>query len=249
MCQPKSDSTRADMDRCRPVMRQDWRDLLFLHWEFSPEVVEGTLPKSLRVDTFEGKAYVGIVPFFMSNIRLGFLPPMPGAAAFQELNLRTYVRDAEGTPGVWFYSLDATNPLAVAVARRFFHLPYRRAKMGAERERGMICFWSQVRGGERSDFEWERVGHTENSAAPGSLDFFLVERYLLYTVDRRGRLLRGRVRHAPYRIEHPNVVRFDTTVFSGSGLPRPSNPPVHQVASVGVDVDIFLPEGVAGQGR
>jgi uncharacterized protein YqjF (DUF2071 family) len=242
MCQPKSDSTRRarrELGRSRPVMHQHWRDLLFLHWEFSPEVVEATLPTSLRVDTFGGKAYVGIVPFFMSNIRLGFLPPVSVASAFQELNLRTYVRDAKGTSRVWFYSLDSANPLAVAVARRFFHLPYRRARMGAEREHGMIRFWSQVRGRERSEFEWERVGPTDKSAASGSLDFFLVERYLLYAIERRGRLLRGRVRHAPYRLEPANVVSFDAALFSGSGLQRPSNPPGHQVASRGVDVDIF----------
>ncbi len=103
----------------------------------------------------------------------------------------------------------------------------------------MIRFWSQVRGRERSDFEWERVNHNGKPAAPGSLDFFLVERYLLYAIERRGRLLRGRVRHASYRIEPANVVGFDAALFSGSGLQRPSKPPVHQVASRGVDVDIF----------
>jgi uncharacterized protein len=105
-------------------MYQQWRDLLFLHWEYSTATIQATLPDGLYVDTFDGKAYLGVVPFFMRNIRPRYLPTVPGISNFMELNLRTYVHDREGVPGVWFYSLDANQHLAVKIARRFFHLPY-----------------------------------------------------------------------------------------------------------------------------
>jgi len=110
-------------------MYQQWRDLLFLHWEYPAAAIQETLPEGLFVDTFGGTAYLGIVPFFMRNSRPRFLPAVPGLSNFMELNLRTYVYDRSGIPGVWFYSLDANQPLAVEIARRIFHLPYRHAKM------------------------------------------------------------------------------------------------------------------------
>jgi len=112
----------------QPVMFQQWRDLLFLHWEYPAEAIQATLPAGLFVDTFAGKAYLGVVPFFMQKIRPRFLPAVPGISDFMELNLRTYVHDRAGVPGVWFYSLDANQWLAVQVARNFFHLPYEYAK-------------------------------------------------------------------------------------------------------------------------
>ena len=107
------------------MMHHAWRDLLFLHWRVDPERIQRTLPPGLTVDVFDGAAYVGIVPFFMCDIRPRGLPAMPGLSNFMELNVRTYVHDAQGTPGVWFYSLDCNSRLTVWGARRFFHLPYR----------------------------------------------------------------------------------------------------------------------------
>ena len=106
------------------VMYQKWRDLLFLHWEFDPQVIQETLPAGLHVDTYQGRAYLGLVPFYMKDIRPRFCPCIPGISNFLEMNLRTYVFDSTGRPGVWFYSLDANQWLAVRIARRFFHLPY-----------------------------------------------------------------------------------------------------------------------------
>ena len=111
------------------VMWQRWDDLLFLHWEFDPRVIQATLPPGLTVDTHAGRAWVGVVPFRMAAVRPRVLPPVPGLSWFWELNVRTYVRDVRGRPGVWFYSLDCDQPLACAIARRFFHLNYRDADM------------------------------------------------------------------------------------------------------------------------
>ena len=117
----------------KPVMYQRWDDLLFLHWSYNPLAIQRTLPRGLTVDTFEGKAYIGIVPFFMRGVRPSFCPRLPGLSDFLELNVRTYVFDEDGIPGVWFYSLDANQWLAVRAARRFFFLPYFDCKMKAER--------------------------------------------------------------------------------------------------------------------
>ena len=114
-------------------MYQRWDDLLFLHWNYDPSAIQNTLPRGLTVDTFEGKAYVGIVPFFMRDVRPSLFPRLPGISDFLELNVRTYVFDEHGTPGVWFYSLDANQWLAVRAARRFFLLPYLDCKMRAEK--------------------------------------------------------------------------------------------------------------------
>ena len=106
------------------VMKQAWRNLAFLHWRMPVDVVQRTLPPGLTVDTFDGAAYIGLVPFYMRRIRPRFLPPVPGLSWFLEVNVRTYVIDHNGVPGVWFYSLDANQWFAVKIARRFFKLPY-----------------------------------------------------------------------------------------------------------------------------
>ena len=111
------------------VMFQSWHDLLFLHWSFDPAIIQASLPAGLTVDSWEGKAYLGVVPFLMRNIRPRFLPAVPGVSNFHETNLRTYVYDKHGRPGVWFYSLDANQWLAVRTARALFQLPYFDAKM------------------------------------------------------------------------------------------------------------------------
>ena len=114
-------------------MYQSWRDLLFLHWEYAIAAIQATLPDGLFVDTFDGKAYLRIVPFFMRNVRPRFLPIVPGLSHFMELNLRTYVYDRSGVPGVWSCSLDANQGLAVKIARRLFQLPYQFARMTSSR--------------------------------------------------------------------------------------------------------------------
>ncbi|MEM7565301.1 MAG: DUF2071 domain-containing protein, partial [Pseudomonadota bacterium] len=114
-------------------MRQRWEELLFLHWEVNPDLIQATLPEGLKVDTFEGKAYLGVVPFFMRGVRPAFLPAVPGISDFMECNLRTYVEGPDG-PGVWFYSLDCNQAIAVEVARSFFCLSYYHAEMSADWE-------------------------------------------------------------------------------------------------------------------
>jgi len=113
----------------KPVIYQTWSDLLFLHWEWDPAEIQATLPPGLYVDTYGEKAYVGVIPFRMTDVRASFLPEIPGVTNFLELNVRTYVHDRDGRPGVWFYSLDLNHGLGVLLAKTFFSLPYHNATM------------------------------------------------------------------------------------------------------------------------
>src|SRR6266508_3536850 len=110
------------------IMRMQWHDLLFMHWPVNRDALRRYIPPRLEIDTFDGSAWIGVVPFRMSGVVPRLLPPVPYLSAFPELNVRTYV-SAEGKPGVWFFSLDAGNPIAVEAARDVFHLPYYNAQM------------------------------------------------------------------------------------------------------------------------
>jgi len=222
-----------------PVGRQRWNDLLFAHWTVDPRAIQETLPPGLFVDTFEGAAYLGIVPFFMERVRPSCLPPLPGLSWFLELNVRTYVYDAAGHPGVWFYSLDCNQPLAVFLARRFFHLPYFHAEMSAERRGDTIDYRCRRRdhGAPACDFSWGRA-REGTVTQPGSLDFFLVERYLLFAADHAGRLFQGRVHHAPYRVYPPVVSTLSAEPARQHGFSL-ADQPVSLLAALPVDVSVF----------
>ena len=220
------------------VGRQRWSDLLFLHWKVEASAVQATLPPGLFVDTFGADAYVGIVPFFMERIRPAWLPPLPWVSWFLELNVRTYVHDREGRPGVWFYSLDCNQPLAVAIARRFFHLPYFHAKMRATRRDGAVEYHSQRRGTSAlSSYAWQPDDDTRE-AALGSLEFFLVERYVLFSNDRSGALHCGRVHHQPYRLSHAVVPEFSVEPARLAGFELVGQP-ISTLGASAVDVSIF----------
>ena len=221
------------------IGRQRWNHLLFAHWVVDARTVQSTLPRGLTADTFGGVAYLGIVPFFMQRVRPAWLPPLPGVSWFLELNVRSYVCDAAGRPGVWFYSLDCNQPLAVSLARRFFHLPYFHARMSARRTGETMRFESERRcsSGAPAGYTW-RSGSPASLAQPGSLEFFLVERYLLFAANPAGRLFAGRVHHAPYQIATPVVAELSTTPARQAGFDLAGDP-VSLLAARPVDVSIF----------
>lgn len=219
-------------------MRQNWRRLLFLHWAMEPEVVQATLPRGLQVDCRDDRAWVAVVPFAMERVRPVGCPPVPGISNFLELNVRTYVRDETGRTGVWFYSLDCTQPLAVWTARTFFGLPYFDAWM-EERVRlaGIDYFCERNETGRRSQFRYRGVGGAAPALA-GSLEEFLVERYVLFT-RHRGQLTTGEVWHEPYRIQRAEVAAWSTVPLELAGFDVGSRPPDHAVFAPGVDVRVF----------
>ncbi|MEM1057815.1 MAG: DUF2071 domain-containing protein [Verrucomicrobiota bacterium] len=236
------------------VLLMRWSRLLFLHWEFPVDAINETLPPGLEADTHEGKAYIGVVPFRMRGVRPRFLPTVPGISNFLELNVRTYVHDARGNPGVWFYSLDADQPLAVWMARTFFHLNYEHAEMSsthgdyeAEDESRMVDYACLRRGRAETDRAVYRyAGRGEQFLAePGSLEFFLLERYLLFSWDaRRHRLFSGRVHHAPYRVQGANIQRYSSNPINWNGLVEPSRLPDHAHFSRQVEVEAYAPRVV-----
>ncbi len=222
----------------RPGMLHTWRNLLFLHWRVEPERIQRTLPSGLFVDVHDGAAFIGLVPFFMRNIRPRGLPALPGLSNFLELNMRTYVYDAQGRPGVWFYSLDCNSRLTVWGARRYFHLPYRKACQSATiGGDGAISFRSQV-GERRTDFA-ARFGEKTHTARPGTLEFFLLERYLLFSASRDGRIFTGLVHHVPYPLADAALDRWSSDLFADHDWNVDESRPDLLHASPGVDVEVF----------
>lgn len=223
----------------RPIGYQRWNHLLFAHWTVDPAAAQATLPQGLFVDTFEGAAYLGIVPFAMERVRPARLPPMPGVSWFLELNLRTYVHDGQGNAGVWFYSLDCNQALAVRLARRFFHLPYFRARITASRQGESLHYQCQRLGGASAGgtYVWTS-GSAAQPVEPGSRDFFLVERYLLYAADPAGRIYSGRVHHAPYRVAPAVAAEISAEPARQAGFALAGDP-VSVLTAEPVDVSIF----------
>lgn len=185
------------------VMAQIWHDLLFAHWPVDARKLRALVPESLEIDQFEGQAWQAVVPFRMTDVRLRGTPAVPGLSAFPELNVRTYVNSG-GKPGVWFFSLDAGNSLAVASARAWFHLPYFRAQMRSAERQGWIEYDSQrAHSGAAAaalQMRYRPVGPAF-FPEPGTLAHFLTERYCLYATDRQGRLIRGEIHHLPWRLQ------------------------------------------------
>ncbi len=225
-----------------PVMFQRWSELLFLHWRMESEIIQESLPPGLTVDTHDGNAWIGLVPFRMSGIRPRGFPAVPWLSAFPEMNVRTYVVDERGRPGVWFYSLDAARWLAVQFARLVFHLPYFHASMRVrqDRESGWIDYHSRRHDGTAEATFRYRGGGEAREAEPGSLEFFLVERYLLLARDPGRDLLHGGyVAHPPYRFQPAEVAEFGVEPIIAAGLSAPQGTADHVAYVDAVDVSIF----------
>jgi uncharacterized protein YqjF (DUF2071 family) len=181
-------------------MAQTWDDLLFAHWRVSAEDVARLVPQGLEVDQHDGSAWIGVTPFVLTGFRLRGTVPLPRLSTFPEMNVRTYVT-VEDKPGIWFFSLDAASRLAVEGARRTYKLPYFHAEMSASRRGGSIEYSSDRLDGSGKSFmgTYRPTGGTFN-AEPGSLEWFLAERYCLYAVD-RGRLHRADIQHPPWPLQ------------------------------------------------
>jgi len=223
-----------------PVMRQRWAGLLFLHWPVDPALIAERLPAGLHVDTFDGMAWLGVVPFFMERVRPVGLPPVPWLSWFHELNVRTYVHDERGNPGVWFFSLDCNQPVAVEIARRAFHLPYEHAAMRSGKSGGRISYYSRRKapGALDAEFNYAIPGSTQ-AAEPGSLEWFLAERYLLFSSNPSGGLFCGRVHHKPYQIAPADCTRWSTEALRLDGFSEPAEAPLSMLVAAPVDVEIF----------
>jgi uncharacterized protein YqjF (DUF2071 family) len=188
-------------------MGQTWDDLLFAHWPVDAEPFRGHLPHGLELDTYDGRAWVGVTPFVVTGLRLRRTPALPFVSSFRELNVRTYVT-AGGKPGIWFFSLDASSAAAVEAARRTYKLPYYRARIAVERRGGWVAYSCARAEGVRPhvlEARYRPAGAVVEPA-PGTLEHFLTERYCLYAED-GGRLLRAEIHHEPWPLQPAEAVR------------------------------------------
>lgn len=216
------------------AMTQTWNDLLFAHWPLDPGELTPKVPTAFELDRFEGRAWIGVVPFHMTNVAPRFVPALPGLSAFPELNVRTYVR-AEGKPGVFFFSLDAGNPVAVWAAFMLLNLPYFSASMQVERLSDGIRYASRRTGSSRRQpslpaeliVEYEPAGPTFQPMK-GTLEYFLTERYCLYALDHQGGPYRLDIHHPPWPLQQARA-RFErNTVAHAAGITLPAvNPLLH----------------------
>ncbi|MEM6365020.1 MAG: DUF2071 domain-containing protein [Planctomycetota bacterium] len=218
-----------------------WSDLLFAHWAVEPDVVASQLPAGVNLDTRDGRAWLGVVPFRMSNTTPRFCPPVPGLSEFLELNVRTYVT-VDGKPGVWFFSLDAESWVAVRVARATFNLPYMDATMSIESQDDGTIHYSSVRTHRHEPAAQYVADYRANGdyreARPGSLEHWLTARYCLYSVNRRGHILRGEIDHPPWRLADATYREDCNTMGDGFGLVLNDKP--HLMVAEPVDVRAWL---------
>jgi uncharacterized protein len=242
------DTLALDIDRLSPCRRPAsrragyhcWSDLLFIHWRLPAEEIAPLLPAELTLDTWQGDAWVGLVPFRMSGVRPWW---SPWGARFLETNVRTYVHFRGSDPGVWFFSLEANHRLAVALARSMWHLNYQRAGMTFERQGRVLRYRSRRAGagGHQSSIEARLPAAPAATARPaedGSLEQFLVERYLLYSSAGLGKLWRGQVHHPPYLIQTAKLLHLEESLLAANGIVAGESP-CHVLYCPRAEVEIF----------
>ena len=207
-------------------MTMSWHDLLFAHWPLPADELARHIPQGLQLDLWGREAWIGVVPFVMTNVGPRGLPRLPWISRFPELNVRTYVTVA-GKPGVYFFSLDAENPLAVAVARWRFRLPYFHSDFVVHQNYGRVSYRCVRRQDRQVHFEanYRPIGEPFQ-ATPGSFEYWLVERYCLYTVGKRGQICRGEIQHAPWPLQDAECHLRANTMVAPVGLALPSVQPV-----------------------
>jgi uncharacterized protein YqjF (DUF2071 family) len=206
-------------------MTQSWHDLLFAHWPVDASQVRRAVPNAFELDLFDGEAWLGVVPFYMTNVGVRAAPSLPWLSTFPELNVRTYVR-VGNQPGVYFFSLDAGRRLAVAAARALLNLPYHAAAMSVGRRDAAVHYQSSRRTGHAA-FEavYEPAGESF-AASEGSLEYFLTERYCLYHYDRRGHPYRLEIHHRPWSLQQARATITNNTMAAASQLTVSGSPPL-----------------------
>ena len=221
-------------------MRQTWSSLLFAHWRVPGDFMRDLVPEQLEIDTFDGSAWIAVVPFLMSGIRFRYLPPMPPVHRTLELNVRTYVRYG-GRPGVYFFSLDAENRIIVEAARRWFHLPYHKAAM--KMKCATYTRYESARthpGSAPAEFKGVyRPISDPVSATPGTIEYFLAERYCLYSIDPYGRVLVGEIDHQPWPLQRAEGEFERNSMTQDLGVELRGAPLLHYADSI--DVKLWSP--------
>jgi uncharacterized protein len=205
-------------------MQQTWNDLLFAHWPIDPELLRTHVPNELPLDIFDGRCWIAVAPFHMTGIRARGLPPVPGLSSIPELNVRTYVT-LNGKPGVYFFSLDTPSAIAVWAARTFYRLPYFHATMTLNRS-GDIIHYSSARRTTKAEFQasYGPIAPVQ-LRAKGTLEYWLTERYCLYTVA-NGAVYRAEIHHYPWPLQNAAAQIAANTMTTAAGIALPQFPPL-----------------------
>ncbi|HEX3035765.1 MAG TPA: DUF2071 domain-containing protein, partial [Thermodesulfobacteriota bacterium] len=210
------------------ILKQNWHELLFAHWPVSPGTIKPLIPDVLNLDTFEGQAWVGVIPFRMVGVHIRFFPWILRLPTFLELNVRTYVV-VEDKPGIYFFSLEASNLLAVKTARAWFKLPYMKAKMSLRRNRNTVEYSSKRTEQDKPPAEFVGTYRPTTEvflSKSGSLEHWFTERYCLYTVDHKNNIYRGEVHHLPWLLQMAEAEILKNTVPSSHGINLPDTKPL-----------------------
>ena len=210
------------------VMRQTWHDLLFAHWPMDTHVLRAKLPRQFPLDLYDDRAWIGVIPFHMSNVAPRGVPALPWISAFPELNVRTYVT-VNGKPGVYFFSLDAANPVAVGVARTLVHLPYFTASMEVKARGEWIEYSSRRTSNTAPPAEFKARYRPIGEAQPparDTLEYFLTERYCLYTMDGTSHPYRLEIHHPPWSLQSAEAEFQVNTMAQAAGMHLPAEPPL-----------------------
>ena len=256
---PKKDFSYAILDDLahrpyplpkRPwIMTQSWHDLLFAHWPIDVGTTQAALPALFAPDQWDGHAWLGVVPFHMTNVAPRGVPALPGLSAFPELNVRTYV-SVDGRAGVYFFSLDAGNPLAVIAARWLFDLPYFSAAMNVAEQDGWIAYDHRRTSRKAPPAAWQaryRPVGGARTPEPGSLEYFLTERYCLYTSSPSNHPRRVDIHHPPWTLQRAEADIALNTIADAAGIRLPQVAPLLHFAKR-QDVVAWLPVGATHAG-
>lgn len=212
----------ADVHVSVPVLRSSWRHATFVHWPYPPHEVQRLLPRGLVVDEYDGEAWVTLTPFVMTDVRLPATPALPWISRFAETNLRTYVRGPDGSPGVWFLSLEAGNPVAAVAGRLFAGAPYHAGDLEVRRHDRTTTYAGVRRDGTAAYRLTVGVGEP---LEPSDRDVWLTARWRAFTCHAR-RLLVTPVEHEPWPLAHASLDHLEESLTTAAGLPAPQEPPV-----------------------
>lgn len=221
------------------IMYQEWRNLLFLHWKWDKDKIQEKLPEGLFVDTFEDNAYITILPFFIQNLRIAKLPPIPFLSDFIEVNVRTYVYDRNGIPGICFFSLDINSSMVTFFARQLFFLPYQKAKFISLITEKEISIFGQRNNKAMMNFNFSSKLETQKLIAkPDTLTFFLLERYVLFSFN-KNQLYLEKIHHSPYLISEVHLKEYKNNLLEINNLQPFNQDPDSIHFCEGLNVDFF----------
>ncbi|MEM9411138.1 MAG: DUF2071 domain-containing protein [Planctomycetota bacterium] len=203
-----------------------WHDLLFMHWPVPKSELQQLIPDNLELDLYDGQGWISVVPFHMSGVAPRWIPDLPWMSSFPELNVRTYV-NFQGKPGVWFFSLDATNPIAVRVARRWFYLKYMDARIHVKRQDSWIHYRSRRTHTDEPaaqlSVDYRPIGDPVTTKV-GTLEHWLTSRYCLYAASHDGKIFRGEIDHLPWSLRNAQALIHKNTMLNRYSIDSEKQP-------------------------